>query len=120
MKKHSPFTFLCLLLLATTACRQDQRTSGVLDANTMTEVLTDLYLLEGYYAIESQYRFDSMSPELLSACDTLLEKHHVTRENVEKSFDYYSQHPEEYKSIQEDVAARLEQLNTSDEALPQE
>ena len=111
---------VCLLLLAATSCRQQQHPADVLDAHTMADFLTDLYLVEGYYAVESQYRFDAASPEILGACNDVLEKHHVTRERVEKSFDYYSQHPEEYEKIQREVAARIEQISGPDGEAPQE
>ena len=122
MKKHSPFTFrlspftlLCIpLLLATTACHHEQRPVDVLDANAMTAFLTDLYVVEGCYAVESQYRFDTASPEVLAACDDILKKHNVTYERVEKSFDYYSQHPEEFEAIQKSVADRIEKLKAPD------
>jgi hypothetical protein len=119
MKKLA-IPLLGLMLLATTACKHDQRPADVLDAAVMADFLTDLYLIEGQYAVESQYRFDAASPEILGACSDLLEKHHITRERVEKSFDYYSQHPEEYKSIQTEVVSRLEKLNGPNEESPLE
>ena len=112
MKKLA-LPLFCLFLLAATACRHEQRPTDVLDAETMTNFLSDLYLVEGYYAVESQYRFDAASPEVLSTCNSLLEKNHITRESVEKSFDYYSRHPEEYEAIMKEVSARIESLSDS-------
>lgn len=79
----------------------------------MTNFLSDLYLVEGCYAVESQYRFDAASPEVLSACNSLIEKYHITLEGVERSFDYYSRHPEEYEAIMKEVSARIESLSDS-------
>lgn len=112
--KRLVLSLLCLLLLGTTACKRDQHPDDMLDADAMVNVLTDLYLVEGYYAIESQYRFDTASPEVLGAVDAVLEKHHITRERMEKSFDYYSKHPDEYGPIQEKVAARIEKITEQD------
>ena len=120
MTKFSPISshlsplFLCLLLLGATACTRNQRPDEVLDADAMVDVLTDLYLIEGYYAVESQYRFDSDTPEVIDACDAVLEKHHLTHERMDISFDYYSKHPDEYQTIQEQVAARIEEITAPD------
>ena len=120
MKRLSPL-LLCLLLLSVTACKHDQRPKDIINVesdkafdDTMVDVLTDLYLIDGVYAAESQYRFDTPSPEVVGAIDAVLEKHHITREQLEKCFDYYSEHPDEYKAIQEQVAARIDKLTASD------
>ncbi len=127
MKNHAPFTFhlspltfLCLLLLGVTACKHEKRPADVLDANAMADFLTELYQIDGCFAIESEYRFEKASPEILGACDTYLKEHHLTREQVEKSFDYYSRHPEENVAIQQEVVSRLEMLTAQGRAGSQE
>lgn len=55
-----------------------------------------------------------MRPEVLSAYDYILDKHHVTREQVEQSFSYYAEHPELYGPIQDSVLARIEQVTSLD------
>ena len=115
MKRLSFLLALCLLLPGITACHDEQRPADVIATDTMTDFLTDLYLVEGYYAVESQYRFDTASTEVVEALQSLFVKYRLTRERVEKSFDYYSLHPEEYEAIQNEVAARLEQLIAADE-----
>jgi hypothetical protein len=118
--KRKAFILFCLFALTATACKHSQRPADVLDASTMADFLSELYLVEGYYAVKSNYRFDSASPEVLAACDDILKKNHLSRETVEKSFDYYSQHPEEYEAIQKEVASRIEKLNATNAAVPQE
>ena len=108
--KRLALSFLCLFLIGATACRHEQRPDDVLDADAMIDFFTELYVVEGCYAVESQYRFDSPSPEILAACDSIMKKKHLTRERVEKSLDYYALHPEEYESIQKEVAARIDRL----------
>lgn len=109
--KRLTHSLLCLLLLCTVACNHNQRPSGVLDDNTMVHFLTDLYLVEGYLFVETEFRYDAMPPEVLDACDDILKKNNITRENVEKSFDYYSQHPDEYEAIQKKVLARIDEMS---------
>ena len=68
----------------------------------------------GFYAIETQYRYDAMPAEVLRAYDDILDKHHVTREQVEHSFAYYAEHPDLYAPIQDSVLARIEQVTATD------
>lgn len=80
----------------------------------MVAFLSEAYLLEGFYAVESQYRYDAMMPEVLRAYDDILDKHHLTREQVEHSFAYYAEHPDLYEPIQDSVLARIESVIADD------
>ena len=103
---------MVLALLA--ACHRGGRPEGVLDAPQMVGFLADAYLLEGFYAVETQYRYDALPAEVLSAYDDILRKHHLTREQVEQSFAYYAEHPELYAPIQDSVLARIEREASAD------
>lgn len=107
-----------VILLATalffSACRHDGRSVDVLDAPAMVSFLADAYLLEGFYAVETQYRYDAMTPEVLRAYDDILEHHGITREEAEASFAYYAQHPDLYQTIQDSVLARIEKETGTD------
>lgn len=112
--KHILTTIPFVALLLFGACRHNERPADVLDAPQMVAVLTDAYLLEGFYAVETQYRYDVMSPEVLRAYDDILAAHHTSREQMEHSFDYYAAHPELYQSIQDSVLAILERQQEAD------
>lgn len=103
---------LSTLFLA--ACRHQERPADVLDAPRMVAFLSDAYLLEGFYAVETQYRYDAMTPEVLRAYDDILDAHGITREQVELSFNYYSEHPELYEAIQDSVLAVIERQSEAD------
>ena len=110
MKRQLP---LLLLLLAFVSCRHDSLPEGVLDASVMTDFLTDAYIIEGSYAVETRYRYDTLPDQVLRSYDSILALHGVTREQVERSFDYYLQHIEAYQAIQDSVVARLETQNAA-------
>ena len=74
----------------------------------MVAFLADAYLLEGFYAVETQYRYDVLTPETIQSYDSILSIHGVSREEVERSLDYYSHHLDEYQAIHEEVATILE------------
>jgi hypothetical protein len=104
-------------ILALTGCRHtDARPADVLDEEQMTAFLADAYLLEGFYAIETQYRYDAVSTEMLQRYDSLLAVYGFTREQLEHSFDYYSQHLDAYAAIHDSVVARLEAIDKSQPA----
>lgn len=114
MKALLTATLAALLLCC--SCRHETRPADILDAPQMVAFLADAYLLEGFYAVETQYRYDAMTPDVLRAYDEILASHHITREQVEHSFDYYSSHPELYSPIQDSVLAILERQSHADTA----
>ncbi len=117
MKKTILFVTMAAALVVgmlQVSCRSDRRPADVLDAPQMVAFLTDAYLLEGFYAIETQYRYDAMTPEVLRAYDDILLKHGITREQVEHSFDYYTAHPDLYATIQDSVITHLDRVHSSD------
>ena len=106
MKKIVFILLPVLLLLG--ACRHEERPADVMSHEQMVSFLADAYLLEGFDAVETQYRYDALSPEVLHSYDSILAVHSVTRDAVEHSFDYYSRHLDEYQAIHEEVVALLE------------
>lgn len=106
---------LPVLLLVMASCHSNPQPADVLDPQTMASLLSEAYMLEGFYAIETEYRYDTMLPEVLAAYDDILARHHTSRQAVERSFTYYAAHPLQYKTIQDSVFAIL---NRTGEALP--
>ena len=114
--KKIPILVAALLLVA--ACRSEQRPADVLAPQAMAAVLADAYMLEGFYAVETGYRYDSMLPEVLAAYDDILARYHTTREAVELSLEYYSTHPDQYKPVQDSVLALLDRSAAPADSLP--
>ena len=108
MRKALPLILVFLFVLS--ACGRNKQPEGILGRERMTVFLKEAYKLEAYYALESQYNYDSVSPEMFSSYDRILANCGVTKEQVEASFDYYSQHPEQFEAIQRDVLASLDSL----------
>jgi len=100
------------LLLVVVACRHDGIPADVIDRETMVGFLADAYVVEGYYAMETQYRYDTVSANASRAYDSILDLHGLTREQVERSLDYYTAHLDAYKDIHDSVIVRLEGKQT--------
>ncbi len=99
---------LPLLLLLLVACGSGRRPADVMSHDRMVDFLADAYLLEGFYAVETQYRYDVLPDHVLRSYDSILLLHGVTRQDVERSIQYYSRHLDEYENIHNEVVARLE------------
>lgn len=111
--------FLAFAGLLSVACNNNQLPADLLPADKMVDFLSEAYLLEGFYAVETEYRYDAMTPEVARAYDDILAKHGVSIEAVEHSFEYYSKHPDQYLPIQDSVIARLERdMSPSDLTTP--
>ena len=104
MRKLLPL--LALLLLA--SCHRNHLPEGVLTEQQMVDFLADAYQVEGLNAVETQYRYDVVSPTAMRQYDSILTLHGITRDEVERSFDYYGQHIDRFRTIQDSVVARLE------------
>ena len=92
------------------ACRHHGVPAGVMDAPTMTAFLKDAYLLEGFYAVETDFRYDSLHAEMQASFDSLLDSYNLSREDFERSIDYYTRHPHDYLLIHQQVVAELDSL----------
>ena len=107
MKKTLLLPLVALFLV--TACRQPELPEGIMTESQMVDFLQEAYLLEGFYAIETQYRYEALTTDALRRYDSLLDAQGLTRDDVERSFDYYSSHPDLFQVIQDTVVARLEE-----------
>ena len=53
------------------ACGGEKAPADLIPADRMVEFLTDAYLLEGFYAVESEYRYDALTPDVVRAYDDI-------------------------------------------------
>lgn len=113
MNKRNHILLLAMVaMLVVAGCGGKRLPEGVLDHDKMVDFLTDAYLLESYYAVETNYNFDSISPDFVRAYDDILERHGITSDEVETSLDYYSHNPELYNAISREVEARIDEKTT--------
>ena len=107
MKRHTflpRLAAIAALLLAAasfTSCEDDESTLGI-----------DLVDPATLYAP----KYDTLYPEMLASYDSLLASYSLTREDFERSIDWYTRHPQIYQRIHDTVLARfdrqLEELST--------
>ena len=103
------FLLLALLVVAFASCHRPERIpEGVMDEPTMTDFLTEAYLLEGFYMVESRGNVSSLTDEVDSAYTALLQKYHITSAQFDSSISYYSHHLDQYNKIHQEVVQRLD------------
>lgn len=111
MKNRTLFNillFLCLLCTFT-ACKNVTIPDDVMSKETMVDFLSEAYLLEGFYAVETGYHYDLMKPEIVASYDSLFARFGITQEDFNHSIDYYTQHPDLYQEIHQKVVDRLDE-----------
>lgn len=108
LSKCLTFSAVSLLCLASVGCSQERVPSGVMDESTMAAFLKEAYLLEGFYAVETGFQYDTLHPEMVASYDTLLASFGLTRDDFERSVDWYIRHPELYEQVHDSVLARLD------------
>ena len=89
------------------SCHRNRLPEGVLDHEAMVAFLTDAHMLESYYAVETNFHYELRIQDMTASYNELFDKHGVSREQVERSRDYYLHHEREYKEIYEQVAQNL-------------
>ncbi|MBR1792476.1 MAG: DUF4296 domain-containing protein [Bacteroidales bacterium] len=87
---------------------------GIMSEQQMVDFLSEAYLIEGFYAIETGYHYESLGEEIVSAYQQLLARQGLTQEQFEQSVSYYMHHADRYEDIHRQVVERL------DAALPDE
>lgn len=107
--RFSRLLFVLLLSVSALAACKDHVPADVMDEPTMTAFLKEAYLLEGFYAIETSFRYETMTPEIVASYDSLLAKYGITREDFERSVEYYMHHTDKYVDIHNAVIAQLDE-----------
>jgi hypothetical protein len=97
-----------ILLISLTSCSEELFSSEnePLDEKKFIEVYEEVLVLENYY--QTKYGVPNAYKNALDkSCQKVFIKNKVSKQDFEKSFDYYAHHPEKLKSINEQVIARL-------------
>jgi hypothetical protein len=98
----------CMLILVFFACSNPQAPEGetdILDKDKMAEMLTDLQLVESVIRIsaaEQETNVDSIDYNT-----AVFERHNISREQFERSMEYYTQHPDQLEEIYDQVIVKL-------------
>lgn len=102
------FTILLAAMGGLLSCNSDVVPPDVMDEEKMSTFLQEAYLLEGFYGIETGFHYDSLHPEMIASYDSLLASYSISREDFERSVDWYVHHPEIYERVHDTILARID------------
>ena len=110
MHKYNKLFFSVLIFLI--ACNGNKRPDGVLDQEQMTNLLTDIHVVDG-----SMYNVLQM-PDSLYKYGTdkylnVFKKYHIDSVQFKKSFKYYTMNPEKLAIMYEQIAKNIKQKSDS-------
>ncbi len=103
------------------SCSQDKSISipdSVLSEDKMAEVMVEIHLLEATLNISSLGR-DKASKDIVNPTSDILKRHHVTKEQYDESFSFYSHTPlllsEVYLKVLNELSKMQAQVTNSKE-----
>lgn len=102
-----PALLLLLLVLLSPACKKSESISGkaFMEREVLVDILVDLHLADGVTNDRKFNRkYDADSIDVLSP---ILEKHQVSREMFDTTLVVYSQHPELFDQVYNEVLIKL-------------
>lgn len=95
------------LLLAFASCRRDVVPDNIVDTATLTQFLTEAYIVQSYDHIVVAENRDSLGHLTDGAYDSLYSKYGITQEQYDSSWTYYLNHPNLLVDIYDRVVANL-------------
>lgn len=83
---------------------------GLMSHKQMVDFLTEAYIIESLYAVANNYNYTTIDTDAIDNYAELLIRQGVTAEQVNASLAYYSEHFDEYATIQDEVTARVDSM----------
>jgi hypothetical protein len=110
MSKNILFGFF--LFFFTLSCgNSNQAPPNLIGAEKMAHVIKDLMLLEATYNTKL-IRAENKDELMVKFSNEIFEKHQVTRENFDSSYEYYSQNSDKFEAVLELVFEELNKMET--------
>lgn len=107
--RYITLSALLMLCVIVAGCSHEAKPpSNVMPETQMVDFLEQAYLLEGFYAVETGYQYDTLHPAMLASYDSLLASYSITRDDFERSVNWYSRHPDIYERVHDSVLARID------------
>ena len=113
-KKIIEFRHLTVLVLLVSAtlffsCQKDKVPEGIVDEKTMVDILAEMHTADAFFNIMNGYECDTLIGEINYTYNQIFKKHNVSKEDFDKSMDYYSKNPKKFRAMYEKVVLVLNQ-----------
>lgn len=94
-------------ILSFVSCGTKQLPDGVLDESTMVNLLCDVYVLEGYFSSQTDFKPFLMSEDVVKAYSDIMDKYQINDSVFEASFRYYMEDCARFDSVNAKVMRTL-------------
>lgn len=101
------YILLIVFTIVLAGCHRERRPEGMLEESVLVDFLVDAHLLEAYYSVQVGFRIDSVAADVAASYEELYAKYSTSKEQVDKTRDYYQSHFDEYKAVYEQVEEKL-------------
>ena len=95
-----------MLGLVLVACQLEERPEGIMGRDEFKEALLDAQMIEARMNHEMILEQMKTMP-VQKYYEELFERHQITEEQFQETFNYYTEHPDELKAIYEDIMTEL-------------
>lgn len=109
MGKHRYIIVIATIVMISVmgGCKHKSTESAPIDEPTMINLLHDAYLIEGYYTVETGYRFDTLHAQMAASYDSLFAQYNISKSDFDTCIAWYVRHYEAYQRVVDSVSARL-------------
>ena len=114
--RYTTLSIVLLFSAVVAGCSRNPVPSDIMSEDVMVSFLEQAYLLEGFYAVETGYQYDTLHPEMLASYDSLLSSYSITRDDFERSVNWYSRHSDIYERVHDSVLARIDRTMAAEDA----
>lgn len=115
--RNQTIILLFISLLFSSCDSSSKAPDDLIPKEKMAHILKDLMLLEATYNTKL-IRVDNKNELMRNYSDEILQHHNVTKEEFDRSYDYYSLNTEEFEAVYELVFEELTKMETEANALP--
>jgi hypothetical protein len=105
MKNISLFIVIILTLIS---CKRDPIPKDAIPRDQFVNILVDVHIAQGIYTDRKRLKKDSIFSGSIYL--SVIEKHHVTKEQMITTSLYYSRHPSEYDKVFGEVLSNISLL----------
>ena len=105
MKKFISILFLSSLILISCSKNEEKIPADIISKDKMVQVMVDIHLAEARSQMGTP--FNDVKAQKQSYYKFIFKKHKISYEQLRKSLNYYSAHPEIFSEVYDEVITEL-------------
>ncbi|MFH1320680.1 MAG: DUF4296 domain-containing protein [Bacteroidota bacterium] len=106
MKKYLFFLILIIFFACNSINKKEIIPGDILPKERMIQVMVDIELIEATLVVK-KIRVEKEKGKVIDYYNSALQSHNISKEEFDRSFEYYTMHPEIFEQIYEEVIIEL-------------